>query len=844
VEAFSDSIALSGGASAGQVAVSVDGAGETTFSPTELVLVSGQGGNDAFTVNFGSTLTTPIALAGSNSAGDTLTVNGDHSAINVITKTPGQITWGRPVTETVARSGIPNTVVNANGTSQNYVNDPGGSTTINGGPGANTITITATTGSGVVINGGPGANNYIVDLGSLAGPVTIQNTHGTATNNLIVNGAAGNNTITAAGNQVTSGTQTITDTASLANLTVNGGSGNNQLTVSSLTVPVQSVTLAGGGGTNTYTVNAGTVNVVAGTGVNVVNLTGGTLGSITAPPGDTQPLVFAHSYSVLDNGVLSVAAKGVLANDVSANGKALTAVLASGPAHGTLTLKADGSFTYTPAANFVGTDSFTYQAKGSDGTLSAAAPVTIQVTYHFSGFLPPLNANIALALNRTVPIKFQLTDASGNAVTSLSAVMSLKVLDPNGKDVLAGAGKSGLGVSGPQFLYNWQTKGLAAGKYTISLALADGTLDTLAVQLSANGSSSALLVDGAGTAAPVTGALLGGNIELYVDNSNGALTADELARIQDAVTAVDAVTEPYGVAVEEVSDPGLADATLSMDGTSAVGGYADGVLGCTTDAGQIAVIGGWDFYAGSDPAQVGPGQYDFQTVVTHELGHALGLGHSADDGSVMYASLGTGAARRALATADLNVPDTDTGGACGLHAALLPSTAAGSNPTAVVTPGPGAVPGIVTMYVAPAGEVFGVDPGTRMLCVSGSQNGLPSGASGFSAWAPALLEPSPAPGALPDLMGVGLRADMPAQGGDNILTGGAGGDLLVGGAGRDLLVGGFAANRPATIAQDELSSCPADDYFILSGGEAADWPHDQGATEAALPHDMDTGDAC
>ena len=48
----------------------------------------------------------------------------------------------------------------------------------------------------------------------------------------------------------------------------------------------------------------------------------------TAPAGDTKPLVFAHSYSVLDNGSLSVPASGVLANDVSANGQALTAVLA------------------------------------------------------------------------------------------------------------------------------------------------------------------------------------------------------------------------------------------------------------------------------------------------------------------------------------------------------------------------------------------------------------------------------------------------------------------------------------------------------------------------------------
>ena len=44
-----------------------------------------------------------------------------------------------------------------------------------------------------------------------------------------------------------------------------------------------------------------------------------------------------------------------------------------------MTLNADGSFTYTPAANFNGTDSFTYTA--SDGTAASnVATVTITVT--------------------------------------------------------------------------------------------------------------------------------------------------------------------------------------------------------------------------------------------------------------------------------------------------------------------------------------------------------------------------------------------------------------------------------------------------------------------------------
>jgi VCBS repeat-containing protein len=54
-------------------------------------------------------------------------------------------------------------------------------------------------------------------------------------------------------------------------------------------------------------------------------------------------------------------------------------VLQSGPDHGTLQLNSNGSFTYTPEANFAGEDSFTYRV--SDGSLSsAAATVTLTVS--------------------------------------------------------------------------------------------------------------------------------------------------------------------------------------------------------------------------------------------------------------------------------------------------------------------------------------------------------------------------------------------------------------------------------------------------------------------------------
>ena len=63
----------------------------------------------------------------------------------------------------------------------------------------------------------------------------------------------------------------------------------------------------------------------------------------------------------------------MLANDTDGDGNPLTAAVVTGPAHGTLALNANGSFTYTPTANYNGADSFTYRA--SDGTANSGVPM-------------------------------------------------------------------------------------------------------------------------------------------------------------------------------------------------------------------------------------------------------------------------------------------------------------------------------------------------------------------------------------------------------------------------------------------------------------------------------------
>jgi sugar lactone lactonase YvrE len=83
------------------------------------------------------------------------------------------------------------------------------------------------------------------------------------------------------------------------------------------------------------------------------------------------------SYAAGQGKALTVsAAKGVLVNDRDPQGKPLIAILASNPAHGSLTFRPDGSFIYTNDGTGASQDSFTYQV--SNGTaLSNITTVTI-----------------------------------------------------------------------------------------------------------------------------------------------------------------------------------------------------------------------------------------------------------------------------------------------------------------------------------------------------------------------------------------------------------------------------------------------------------------------------------
>ena len=188
-----------------------------------------------------------------------------------------------------------------------------------------------------------------------------------------------------------------------------------------------------------------------------------------------------------------------------------------------------------------------------------------------------------------------------------------------------------------------------------------GTLVVDQLQLSGNGSSS-LSADGiAAPGSTLAGELLAGDICLWVNDPTTYLTTEELARLWDSVTGLNILLMPYGVSIIEVAecDSNIANLVIDIATTTAVGGLTDGVLGLLHDGRSDHFGAGVELVRRGRSGRDCAGQYDFETIVTHELGHALGLGHNPDPTSAMNATLASSVVRRVLTAADLNIGHAD-----------------------------------------------------------------------------------------------------------------------------------------------------------------------------------------
>jgi hypothetical protein len=336
----------------------------------------------------------------------------------------------------------------------------------------------------------------------------------------------------------------------------------------------------------------------------------------------------------------------------SCGGGTVTFLLDGSTPLGTVALNGSGQAMITTAALPAGTHTITASFTGDGAFLASTSAALTQTVLSAQQEIALLCNQVDALVNSGV-----LNSGNGNAlcVKLNAAINSLNAIPPN-----ITAAVNQLNAFNNQVTVFQKTE-----KLTSAQAQTLVSVGNLAI-IAANGGSGAHLMnqDASGSSAstdtqPVcdAGQLVTGTIDVYLDNADGtAVPTDEQARFDDAIHTLDATFAPYGVNVLDVGvgDAGDAIVQVEIAATSAAGNAADGVLGCTV-AGKITLVTGWNWYTGADPGAIGADQYDFETIVAHELGHAIGLGHSGDNDSVMYPYLGSGQARRGVTTQDMSV---------------------------------------------------------------------------------------------------------------------------------------------------------------------------------------------
>ncbi len=208
-------------------------------------------------------------------------------------------------------------------------------------------------------------------------------------------------------------------------------------------------------------------------------------GSLTSPaatidltvfPPNDPPVAVADGYSVDEDVTLNVAAPGVLGNDSDPDLDPFTAELVTPASNGSVTLNADGSFTYNPAPDFNGQDSFTYRALDA---LEASPAVTVTITVNAVNDLPvAIDADVSTPEDVPLDITLTAADAEGDPLTylitsqptngTLTGTAPLLTYTPNA------------GYSGPDF-------------FTFTASDAEGPGPAASVQIDVSGINSGLI---------------------------------------------------------------------------------------------------------------------------------------------------------------------------------------------------------------------------------------------------------------------------------------------------------------------------------------------------------------
>ena len=100
--------------------------------------------------------------------------------------------------------------------------------------------------------------------------------------------------------------------------------------------------------------------------------------SLTVNPANDEPVALDDSDSTAEDVALVIDGADLLSNDTDIDLDTLTIASFSQPSHGSVVDNGDGTFTYTPEANYNGADSFSYTVSdGAGGTDTATVSLTV-----------------------------------------------------------------------------------------------------------------------------------------------------------------------------------------------------------------------------------------------------------------------------------------------------------------------------------------------------------------------------------------------------------------------------------------------------------------------------------
>jgi len=301
------------------------------------------------------------------------------------------------------------------------------------------------------------------------------------------------------------------------------------------------------------------------------------------------PVANDDAYSMDEDTTLTIAAPGVIDNDIDLDGNPLAASLVNDVANGTLTLNSDGSFSYTPNADFFGSDSFTYTV--FDGTVSRnEATVTIAIA-DVAEIVPKALVEITAGGNLNASTftngSIQISNLSENAqITSVSIDLSTAIIpdmvyDPTGsggasnsKCFTPNAGATATGFTIPDDLCIDPFSQPRNGGFDIATAnftdFDPGELFTFSVDLDPNSIQG---LSGVGDESIVSGSeLIGATITVTFSDGTvlvSSLYEDGSLGGSQAIVAENATTAPT-VAALGVSSPAIVsdlNQTILVTGT-------------------------------------------------------------------------------------------------------------------------------------------------------------------------------------------------------------------------------------------------------------------------------------